>query len=190
MSTQSDRAEELQLVSRIAGGDKVALQVVFSRHHTRVFRFIVRQVRDASMAEELANEVFLDLWRQAGSFEGRSSLATWLLAVARNKSISALRKRREVALDDEYAERIEDGADNSEVLVQKSDKAEALRSVIERLSPEHKAVIDLVYYHEMSVREVGEVLSIPTNTVKTRVFHARKRLADMLEDAGVDRGWP
>jgi len=65
-----------------------------------------------------------------------------------------------------------------------------LRDAIEQLSPEHKAVIDLVYYHEMTVSEVSEVLDIPTNTVKTRMFYARKRLSELLEKAGIDRGWP
>src|SRR5438477_457198 len=61
---------------------------------------------------------------------------------------------------------------------------------IDALSPEHKGIVDLVYYHEMSIAEAAEVLQIPENTVKTRLFHARRRLSELLERAGIDRGWP
>ena len=142
------------------------------------------------MAEEIANDVFLDAWRQAGRFEGRSAVSTWLMAIARFKAISALRKRREDQLDEGRAEIIEDESERADVTVQKADKAAALRGVIERLSPDHKAVIDLVYYHEMTVAEVADVLAIPPNTVKTRMFHARKHLHKLLGEAGIDKGWP
>ncbi len=88
------------------------------------------------------------------------------------------------------AEGIEDEADNPEVSLQKVSKAAALRRCLERLSPEHREVIDLVYYHERSVEEVGQVLGIPENTVKTRMFYARKRLSEILRQAGIERGWP
>jgi RNA polymerase sigma-70 factor (ECF subfamily) len=101
-----------------------------------------------------------------------------------------LRKRRDVALEPEIAEGIEDEADTPEVTVQKASKAIALRRCLEQLSVEHREVIDLVYYHERSVDEVGEILGIPENTVKTRMFYARKRLSDLLKAAGIDRGWP
>ena len=74
--------------------------------------------------------------------------------------------------------------------MQKADKSAILRRCIDALSPEHKGIIDLVYYHEMSISEASEVLQIPENTVKTRMFYARKRLSELLEAAGVDRGWP
>lgn len=190
MTLNVGSADDHKLVERIAAGDKAAVQVLFSRHHTRVYRFIERQVGDPSLAEDLANEVFLDVWRQANRFEGRSSVSTWLMAIGRNKAISALRRRRELPLDENYARTIEDGADSSEVTLQKIDKANALRTAIDTLSPDHKAVIDLIYYQEMQLREVAHVLDIPLNTVKTRIFHARKKLADVLAKSGVDRGWP
>lgn len=190
MTARALNSDDRQLVTRIAGGEKIALQLLFSRHYTRVYRFAARQVKDESLAEEVSNDVFLDVWRQAGRFEGRSSVSTWLLAMARNKAMSALRKRREAQLDDTYANAIADDADDSEMVMQKSDKAAALSAVIARLSEEHRTVIDLVYYQEMSVGEVADVLGIPANTVKTRMFHARKKLAGMMGDAGIDRGWP
>src|SRR5215831_18523264 len=107
------------LIGRIAGGDRLAMQVLYARHHVRVFRFVVRLVRDESTAEDLIGEVFLDVWRQAGRFEGRSAVSTWLLAITRFKALSALRRRKDAELEDDAANAIEDSADNPEVSVQK-----------------------------------------------------------------------
>jgi RNA polymerase sigma-70 factor (ECF subfamily) len=113
-----------------------------------------------------------------------------LLAIARFKALSEIRRRREEWLDEEVAEAIEDQADNPEVAVQKKDKSEALRKCLGALTPEHREVIDLVYYHEKSVEEVAEIVGIPENTVKTRMFYARKKLGELLKAAGIERGWP
>src|SRR5918999_145394 len=139
------------LIGRIAHGDRLAMQVLFARHHVRVFRFVLRLVRNESVAEDLISEVFLDVWRQANRFEGRSAVSTWLLAIARFKALSALRRKPDEALDDEAAEAIEDQSDDPEVAVQKKDTSEVLRKCLSALSPEHREVIDLVYYHEKSV---------------------------------------
>jgi RNA polymerase sigma-70 factor, ECF subfamily len=186
MQVTSDEA----LIGRIATGDKVAMQVLFARHHVRVYRFVLRLVRDQTKAEDLISEVFLDVWRQAGKFEARSAVSTWLLAIARYKALSALRRRPEEELDAEAAAAIEDPGDDPEVALEKKDKGEILRKCLTALSPEHREIIDLVYYHEKSVEEVAEIVGIPENTVKTRMFYARKRLAELLKAAGVDRGWP
>ena len=94
------------LIGRIARGDRLAMQVLFARHHVRVYRFVLRLMRDEMAAEDVISEVFLDVWRQAGRFEGRSAVSTWLIAIARFKALSMLRKRREEGLDDEVAETI------------------------------------------------------------------------------------
>jgi RNA polymerase sigma-70 factor (ECF subfamily) len=178
------------LIQRIARGDRLAMQVLFARHHVRVFRFVLRQVRNETVAEDMISEVFLEVWRQAGKFEGRSAVSTWLLAIARYKALSEIRRRREEWLDEEVAEAIEDQGDDPEVAVQKKDKSEALRKCLSALTPEHREVIDLVYYHEKSVEEVAEIVGIPENTVKTRMFYARKKLGELLKAAGIERGWP
>src|SRR6202044_2285663 len=102
------------LIGRIASGDRLALPVLFARHHVRVYRFVLRLVRDESTAEDLISEVFLDVWRQAGRFEGRSAVSTWLLAITRFKALSALRRRKDAELDDEAANAIADGSDDPE----------------------------------------------------------------------------
>ena len=189
MSANQATSDEV-LIGRIAKGDRLAMQVLFARHHVRVYRFVLRLVSNPSVAEDLISEVFLDVWRQADRFEGRSAVSTWMLAIARFKALSALRKKPDEELDEETAEAIEDTSDNPEVALEKKDKSAVLRQCLEKLSPEHKEIIDLVYYHEKSVEEVAEIVGIPENTVKTRMFYARKKLAELLQAAGVERGWP
>ena len=178
------------LISRIAGGDRLAMQVLYARHQVRVYRFVLRLVRNEATAEDLISEVFLDVWRQAGKFEGRSAASTWMLSIARFKALSALRRRPEEELDDETAEQIEDHADDPETALAKKDKGSALRQCLARLSADHREIIDLVYYHEKSVEEVAEIVGIPEATVKTRMFYARKKLSELLKEQGIDRGWP
>jgi RNA polymerase sigma-70 factor (ECF subfamily) len=177
------------LIGRIAGGDRLAMQALYARHHVKVFRFVLRLVRNEASAQDLISEVFLDVWRQAARFEGRSAVSTWILAIARFKALSSVRRRKEAQLDEEKAERIEDEADTPEVALQKKDTGEVLRQCLAKLSPDHREIIDLVYYHEKSVEEVAEIVDIPENTVKTRMFYARKKLAELLKQAGVERGW-
>ena len=97
MQTTSDEV----LIARIAKGDRLAMQVLFARHHVRVYRFVLRLVRNEATAEDLISEVFLDIWRQAGKFEGRSAVSTWMLGIARFKALSALRRKPEEELDEE-----------------------------------------------------------------------------------------
>ena len=166
------------------------MQVLFARHQVRMYRFVLRLVGNQAAAEDLISEVFLDVWRQADRFEGRSAVSTWLLAIARFKALSLMRRKPDEELDEETAGAIEDRSDDPEVSVQKKDKSAALRKCLQALSSEHREVIDLVYYHEKSVQEVAQIVGIPEATVKTRMFYARKRLSELLKTAGIDRGWP
>jgi RNA polymerase sigma-70 factor, ECF subfamily len=168
------------LIARIASGDRLAMQTLFARHRVSVYRWVVRIVRDEALAEDLLSEVFLDVWRQAAKFESRASVSTWLLAIARYKALSAQRRRADVELDEEVVATIADPADDPERALQKKDQGELIRRALAKLSPEHSEIIDLVYYHGKSVKEVAEVVDIPEATVKTRMFYARKRLADMV----------
>ncbi len=144
----------------------------------------------SSTAEDLISEVFLDIWRQAGRFEGRSSVTTWMLAIARFKALSTLRRRPDEELDEENTAAIEDGSDDPEIALEKKDKSALIRNCLADLSAQHREIIDLVYYHDKSVEEVALIVGIPENTVKTRMFYARKKLAELLKAAGIERGWP
>ena len=181
---------DVDLLARISKGDQQALKSFFLRHRSGVYRFIVRFTRNEAVAEELTNEIFLEVWRHANRYEGRSSPTTWLLSIARNRAISAMRKKREESWDDDAAGGLADEGDDPEVIAQKADKGAMLRACIGELSPEHAEVIDLVYYQEKSVSEVAEIVGIPEATVKTRMFYARKKLSEILKSHGIDRGWP
>src|SRR5437870_832418 len=180
------------LVQLIATGDKKALQILFARHNVRVFRFVVRFLGDESAAEDLVSEVFFDVWRQADRFESRSQVSTWLMAIARNKALSVLRRRTTEELDEEVAEFIEDPADNPEVTMHKTQRSAILQDCLTQLSPAHREIVDLVYYHEKSIDEVAEIIGVPRNTVKTRMHYARIQMAKLLAAAGFDKEtlWP
>lgn len=188
--TVTAKPSDADLIKRIAAKDQAAVQALYGRHNVRLFRFLLRFVKNEAIAEELVSETFMEIWRSAGKYEGRSAATSWMFAIGRNKAISLLRKKSELELDETYANLIEDDADTPEVTSQKTDKGALIKQCIDQLSSEHKEVIDLVYYHECSIKEVSDIVGIPENTVKTRMFHARKKLSEYLKEAGVDRGWP
>jgi RNA polymerase sigma-70 factor (ECF subfamily) len=174
------------LIRRIANADQIAMRMLFARHRAAIYRWLVRLAGEEALAEDLLSDVFLDVWRKARSFEGRSSVSTWLLAIARHKALSARRRtqvERAVELDDEVASTMEEPADNPELLLEKKDREDLLRRSLARLSPEHGEVIDLTYYHGKSIKEIAEIVGINEATVKSRAFYARKRLAQLVAAA-------
>jgi RNA polymerase sigma-70 factor, ECF subfamily len=182
VSSTSDEA----LLGSIAKGDRNAMRLLFVRHNLRIYRFILRIVGNEVTAEDLVNEVFIEVWRSAHRFEARSQVTTWILGIARFKALSTLRQRPSEALDDDFVESIEDSADNPEMAVQKADRSAVLQTCLKQLSNTHRQVIDLIYYHGQSIEEVARITGIPENTVKTRAFHARKRLAELIEARGIE----
>jgi RNA polymerase sigma-70 factor, ECF subfamily len=181
------KVRDEDLLQSIADGDQGAMRVLYARHSTRVYRFVARLTGDASLSEDLLSEVFLYVWRQAGAFEAKAKVSTWLLAIARYKAISALRRRPHEQLDDVTAAALEDPADNPEIAFHGQQRSALVRKCLMKLSPAHRQVIDLVYYHEKSIDEVAQIAGIPANTVKTRMFYARDHLAGLLVEAGVER---
>ena len=171
------------LIERIAGGDKHAMQALFARHRMSIYRWLLRFVSNETLAEDLLSEVFLDVWRQAGRFEGRASVSTWLISIVRFKALSARRRRTEAELDEKIETTVADPANDPEAALQEKNRGELLRQALTRLSPEHREIIDLVYYHEKSVDECAHILGIPAATVKTRMFYAPKKLAELVKGA-------
>ena len=176
-----ESSSDKTLIRRIAAGDQSAMRALFARYRVALYRWLLRLVDDTALAEDLLSEVFLDVWRQAASFEARSSVSTWLLAIARYKALSARRRRTDAELDEAAVSTVPDTADDPEVTLQKKNRAEALRQSLHRLSPGHREVIDLAYYHGKSVKEIAEIVSINEATVKTRMFYARRKLAELVE---------
>jgi RNA polymerase sigma-70 factor (ECF subfamily) len=170
------------LIERIADGDQLAMRTLFARHQTRVYRFVLRLLRNESSAEDVVSDVFLDVWRQAGQFEARAAVSTWILSIARFKALSVMRRRTNVELNADMMANIPDPADGPEVALQRKNAGEVLRRGLARLSAAHAEVIDLVYYHGKSIKEVAEIIGISEATVKTRMFHARKKLTELLPE--------
>lgn len=173
-ATTGEYSSDEMLVTRIAAGDKLAMQALFARHRGSVYRWLLRFVGNETVAEDLLSDVFFDVWQQAGRFEGRAAVATWLLSIARFKALSARRRRTDVELDETIETTVADCADNAEVALEKKHQGEMLRGALTKLSPEHREIIDLVYYHEKSVDDAAQILSIPSATVKTRMFYAAR----------------
>lgn len=177
--------DDQNLIAAVAEGDADAFQTLYQRHQCRILNFLIGLVGNRAQAEEVLNEVFLAVWRSADRFEGRSQPLTWLMSIARNQAISVLRKQREVTgVMDEVTYDLADDADGPERQAEKSADADVLRRCIDMLSPAHRTIVDLVYYQERSVSEAAKILSVPQNTVKTRMFYARKKLSGMLQEQG------
>jgi len=186
----SEPRSDAAFLLMIARGDRHAMRMLFARHKIRVYRYALRLTNDDAIAQDIVSEVFLVVWRRAGRFEGRSEVSTWLLAIARNLVATALKRRPVQCLDQSIADSVADPADDPEVVVSKLQERSILAACLNKLSPPHREIIDLVYYREKSVKEVAEVIGIPRSTVKTRMFYARNEIAGLLKQFGVDWSRP
>ncbi len=177
------------LMAEIAKGNRLAMRSLYVRHERRVFRFILRIVGDRCLAEDVLSEVFFEVWKKAEHFAGRSSVSTWLLGVARHKALTAAatKPRPSESLDGTAALSVVDPTGDPDAAILSHERSAILRRCLEALSPEHREIIDLVYYQEKSIKEIADLLDIPENTVKTRMFYARKRLAVLVEAAATIR---
>ncbi len=175
-----EELSDLEVIKQIAEGDKRALATLYSRHSARTFKFLLRLTSNKAAAEDLTHDVFLEVWRGASRFEARSTVATWILSIARFKALDARRKQRTLTEHD-----LPGRAEPSpELTAMQASSSNYMRECLTQLSEEHREIIDLVYYHEKSVAEVSTLLGIPENTVKTRMFYARKKLKEKLLEAG------
>jgi len=173
------------LIDRMARGDEAALRILVGRHQARISRFILRFVGDRNLVEDLVSDTFFAAWQQAPHFESRSSVATWLLAIARYKALSA-RQRRTVpteAIDDVVVTALVDQAPQPDAAYEHQDSARFLRRCLAELPAEQAMLVELVYYRDKSVKEAAILAKIPENTVKSRMFLARKKLSVLLAAA-------
>ena len=183
----SRRQSDESLMHAIAEGDSVAMQALYQRYCERVKRFVLRLTDNVSIVDDIVSEAFLDVWRRADTFESRSQVTTWLLAIARHKALSMLKRGCAVQLDEKAAQTIEDPSDDPEVTVSKLRRDALVQRCLQQLRPAHRQIVDLIYYQEKSVRQVSHLVGIPESTVKTRMFYARNRIAYELSKEGVGR---
>jgi RNA polymerase sigma-70 factor (ECF subfamily) len=179
--------EDQALIARIASGERQAFELLFNQYGERVFRYAHRLISDVTKAEEVTNDVMLEVWKTAARFEGRSKVSTWILGITRHLALNAVRRKRLDTVDVDDAPALAD--DDLTPAAVDHDRAvlkEALTTALAKLSTDHRDVVELTFFHGLSYQEIAEVVGCPENTVKTRMFHARKQLKGLLGAAGLD----
>ena len=184
-------ADDVVLLRRIAAQDRAAFETLYGLYYRRLFGYLLKVTRRADMVEEVLNDVMLVIWRKAASFDGRSRPSTWIFGIAYHKALKALAQRQPTPLSnvndgdgpDERAEPVEE--EQPESLAVRRELATVIGRALHALSPEQRAVVELTYYYGCSYQEISEIVDCPVNTVKTRMFHARRRLRNVLPGMGV-----
>lgn len=172
----SDKA----LLTRIAAGERTAFRLFYLRFHNRVYRFVLRLIHRPEMAEEVVNDVLLTVWRKAASYRGEAAASTWLFGIAYRLALKSLRRWPQPVAEENRPEQVDTAPAPEEQTNQELD-ARRLRAAMTQLSTEQQAVIELTYFFGYSCAETAAVVACPVNTVKTRLFHARKRLQTVLD---------
>jgi RNA polymerase sigma-70 factor (ECF subfamily) len=176
--------DDAALLERIAAGnDKSAMKLLYERHSDALYHFIRARLRDPFEAADVMQEVFLEVWRAAGRFQGRSAARTWIFGIARNKTVDRMRRGgREVLADPDPD--IPDDAPNPEAVFEAASDAARLRDCIGQLSAAHRSAIHLAFYCELPYGEIAEIEGVPVGTVKTRILHAKRLLMRCLTALG------
>jgi RNA polymerase sigma-70 factor (ECF subfamily) len=171
---------ELLLLRRIAGGDRAAFHDLFEAYYRRLSRFCTRLLNDPQLVEEVVNDTLMVAWRKAESFNARSRVSTWLFGIAYRLAMKALASRqlraREIGSDGAMQDQAESSIDTQ---LEDAEVRELLEIALLRLSPEHRAVLELAYFMGHSCAEIAAIVECPVNTVKSRLFKARGRLRMM-----------
>jgi RNA polymerase sigma-70 factor (ECF subfamily) len=172
--------EEVRLIARVCAGDRTAFEALYRLYHPRLARFLDRMTRRPGMVEELLNDTMLVVWRRAASYNGRSKVSTWVFGIAYRTALKALRQLDEAVEDPDLEEPAGTADAEPEHHLGRLQVHALLLRALEGLSAEHRAVVDLTYFHGLGYREIAEVVDCPVDTVKTRMFHARRRLRLLL----------
>ena len=178
--TRGGAAEvEMALLVRIVDGDRKAFEDLYRLYHPRLTRFLMNLIRRPTLIEEVLNDTMMVVWDRADSFNGASKLSTWIFAIAYRKAMKGL-KRQDEAVEDKDAENRVSGDASPEEESSRHRINALLMRAMDELSPAHRAVVDLTYFHELGYREIATILECPVDTVKTRMFHARRHLRRRL----------
>ncbi len=172
--------QDLHLLENVASKDKKAFEALYARYHPQLMRYLTRMLRRPELAEEVFNDTMFVVWEKARQFEGRSKVSTWVTGIAYLKGLKALEKVKmspgQQFEDLSEVENLEDSQD----LIQKLGLGEWLVGGLDRISEDQRAVVELTYFFGYSYIEIAEIMDCPVNTVKTRMFHARRRLKKLL----------
>jgi RNA polymerase sigma-70 factor (ECF subfamily) len=177
MASKSDVVvDENVLFGLIVEGDTSAFEMFYKIYYPRLFRFVLSITRDPESVEELIQETLLVVWNKPDRFNYESKISTWVFGIAHNKALKSIsknaRRRNDVNVDD-FQEAL--GSDEGRA-AQSWENKEWLSNTLDILTPDQRAVIELTFFHELTYQEIAKILNCPENTVKTRMFHARKKL--------------
>lgn len=182
----STPADEAALFTRVCAGDRHAFEALYRAYHPRLTRFLVNLIRRPQIVQEVLNDTMMVVWSRPDSFHGASRLSTWIFAIAYRKAMKALRRTEDAVEDRQANARISPDAGPEQQLGDQR-RREILSIAIVQLSADHRAVVDLTYFHGLGYREIARIMDCPVDTVKTRMFHARRHLRRML--AGEPADW-
>lgn len=171
--------EERQLIRRVADGELAAFETLYRAYHPRLVRFLGRMTRRPALVDEVLNDTLFVVWHRAASFNGGSKVSTWVFGIAYRKALKALRRLDEPGDETADDASFEPRAGPEEQRGLRELQA-ALLNALDGLSPEHRAVVDLTYFHGLDYREIAQIADCPIDTVKTRMFYARRRLRALL----------
>jgi RNA polymerase sigma-70 factor (ECF subfamily) len=183
--TRDEAEPDLLLMRQIAAGDRDAFEKLYKTYATRLFRYLFSVAGDSTAAEELTSDVMVVAWKAAAQFRGEAKVSTWLFGIAHHKALNELRRRRPETVEIEEAGGLAAHDAGPEAAARRADIAGRVRSALRQLSPEHREVVELTFYQGFAYQEIAEIMQCPVNTVKTRMFYARKKLQDVLEKAGI-----
>lgn len=175
----NDAAHDTELLRRIGSGDRAAMQAFYVAYQRNVTAFARSKGMDAAAAADVVQDTMLDVWRTADRFRGDASPKSWLLSIARNKIVDRIRKSGRVHYIDEVPEAI-DEAPNPEAVTISTSEAGRVRACLEGLKDGHRTVMRLAFYEDLTYDEIAEIEGVPSGTIKTRVFHAKKLLLRCL----------
>jgi RNA polymerase sigma-70 factor (ECF subfamily) len=175
----SPALDEARLLKRIADRDLRAFETLYRLYHPRLTRFLMNMLRRPQLAEEALNDTMMVVWKRPEAFNGTSKVSTWIFAIAYRTALKA-RSRYDEPVEDHEAETRASGDRGPEADLGQRQVQEVLMGAMGQLSPEHRAVVDLTYFHEAGYREIAEILDCPVGTVKSRMLHARRHLKGML----------
>jgi RNA polymerase sigma-70 factor (ECF subfamily) len=168
-----------EFVDRLRSGDMEAFEALYVEYRPRLAKFVSNLVAQPETVEEVINDTMVAIWKGVDRFQGSSKLSTWIFSIAYRIAIRA-RGRQDLPVSDDKLIYEESQLDNPDVEVERRKLQDLLRNAFEQLSPEHRSVVDLTYFHEMHYREIAVIMDCPVDTVKTRMFHARKKLKGLL----------
>ncbi|HVS13157.1 MAG TPA: sigma-70 family RNA polymerase sigma factor [Thermoanaerobaculia bacterium] len=176
--------EDRELIACVARGDRRAFEALYRRYYPRLFGYLLRLVGSRELAEEVLDDTMVVVWQSAGRFEGRSKGSTWIFGIAYRRALKRLRRRLRAP-----ASRVSDhvladlaAPESPERDLDRKEQREAVLLALAELPVQQRAVVLLTYFEDLPYAEIASILDCPVNTVKTRMFHARRRLRAVMEE--------